>query len=50
MLECVEYVYDLSIRPQMTTAARMEDADIVPAWNCLLYAGRFSIETIMFEE
>ncbi len=49
MLDCVEYVYDLSIRPQTMTAARMEDADIIPSWNCLLYAGAITIETIMFE-
>ncbi len=49
MLDCVEYVYDLSIRPQSLTGARMEDADIIPAWNCLLFAGQISIETIMFD-
>ncbi len=49
MLDCVEYVYDLSIRPQTMTAAKMEDADIIPNWNCLLYAGQITIETIMFE-
>lgn len=47
-LDCVEYVYDLSMRPQSMSLARMEDADIIPAWNCLLFAGKISIETIKF--
>ena len=46
MLECVEFVYDLSIRPKSTTAAKMEDADILPAYNCLLYPGQIRIETV----
>ena len=46
MLDCVEFVYDLSIRPQTTTAAKMEDADILPAFNCLLYPGHINIETV----
>ncbi|MBQ9633009.1 MAG: baseplate J/gp47 family protein, partial [Lachnospiraceae bacterium] len=50
MLECVEYVYDLSLRPQSNTAARIEDSDICPNVNCLLYPGQIDIETISFEE
>ncbi len=49
MLECVEYIYDLSLRPQTVALAKMEDADIVPAANCLLYPGQIHIETITFE-
>ena len=46
MLDCVEFVYDLSIRPKSTSAAKMEDADILPAFNCLLYPGHINIETV----
>lgn len=49
MLDCVEYIYDLSLRPQTVGPARMEDADIVPASNCLLYPGQISVEAITFE-
>lgn len=49
-LDCVEYVYDLSLQPQSIHGAGMEDADICPAWNALLYPGRIAIETIVFEE
>ena len=46
MLDCVEFVYDLSVRPQSTSSAKMEDADILPAFNCLLYPGHINIETV----
>ncbi len=46
MLDCVEFVYDLSIRPKSTASAKMEDADILPAFNCLLYPGQIRIETV----
>ena len=48
-LECVEYVYDLSLRPQSVIHARMIDADIQPDPNCLLYPGQIQIETVTFE-
>ncbi len=48
-LDCVEYVYDLSIRPQSLVHAKMIDADIAPAANCLLYPGQIQIETVTFE-
>ncbi|MCR5097597.1 MAG: baseplate J/gp47 family protein [Lachnospiraceae bacterium] len=46
MLDCVEFVYDLSIRPKSMAVAKMEDADILPAYNCLLYPGHINIETV----
>lgn len=46
MLDGVEFVYDLSIRPKSLAAAKMEDADIIPAFNCLLYPGQIHIETV----
>ena len=46
VLDCVEFVYDLSIRPKSKHAAKMEDADIIPAYNCLLCPGQIRIETV----
>ena len=49
-LECVEYVYELSLRPQSLAGARMRDADVVPDENCLLYPGHIRIETLSFDD
>ena len=49
MLDCVEYVYDLSLRPKSFSGARMHDADVHPAGNCLLYPGDIRVETVTFE-
>ena len=49
-LECVEYVYELSLRPNSFAGAKMQDADVVPDMNCLLYPGFIRIETLTFED
>ena len=49
MLDCVEYVYELSLRPKSLSGARMQDADIIPNANCLLYPGDIHVETVTFE-
>ncbi|MCR5654164.1 MAG: baseplate J/gp47 family protein [Lachnospiraceae bacterium] len=49
MLESVEYVYDLSLRPKSVAGAKMQDADILPDANCLLYPGEIRVETVTFE-
>ena len=49
MLDCVEYVYDLSLRPKSFAGAKMQDADVYPAGNCLLYPGEIRVETVTFE-
>ena len=49
-LECVEYVYELSLRPQSPAGAVMRDADVVPDMNCLLYPGNIRIEALTLEE
>lgn len=49
MLECVEYVYDLSVRPKSLAGAKMRDADVIPNNNCLFYPGEIHIETVTFE-
>ncbi|MCR5054144.1 MAG: baseplate J/gp47 family protein [Lachnospiraceae bacterium] len=49
MLDCVEYVYELSLRPKSVNGAKMVDADILPDANCLLYPGQIQVETVNFE-
>lgn len=49
MLDCVEYVYELSLRPKSLSGARMQDVDVVPNANCLLYPGDIHVETVTFE-
>ena len=49
MLDCVEYVYELSLWPKSLSGARMQDADIFPNANCLLYPGDIHVETVTFE-
>ena len=48
-LDCVEYVYELSLAPQNKRFTKMKGADIYPAENCLLYPGDIDIETITYE-
>lgn len=43
-LECVDFIYDLSIVPQNQQHVEMRGMDIVPAENCLLYPGEISIQ------
>ena len=43
-LECVDFIYDLSIIPQQRRFVEQKGMDIVPAGNCLLYPGTISIE------
>jgi hypothetical protein len=45
-LECVDYVYELSLRPQKTSLATMREADIFPKENVLLHVGRISLELV----
>ena len=48
-LECVEYVYELSLRPQSPAGATMRDADVIPELNCLLYPGNIRIDALTLE-
>lgn len=43
-LECVDFIYDLSIVPQNQHHVEMSGMDILPAANCLLYPGEISIQ------
>lgn len=49
LLDCVEYVYELSMRPKTPAFASMRDNDIVPRDNCLLYPGDIRVEAVTFE-
>ena len=50
MLDCVEYVYELSLRPKSLAGAKMHDADVWPDQNCLLFPGEIRVETVTFDE
>lgn len=43
-LECVDFIYDLSIVPHSQHNVEISGMDIIPAKNCLLYPGEISIE------
>ncbi len=45
-LECVEYVYELFMRPENAKYATLRDSNIYPAENCLLYPGNLDIEIV----
>lgn len=49
-LECVEYIYDLTLSPQYPTAARVRDNDIYPNEDCLCYAGDIQLEIRNYEK
>lgn len=44
-LDCVEFIYELSLIPRNPSLARLVEADIVPAQNCLCYGGDIVLET-----
>ncbi len=45
-LECVEYVYDLSLRSENSKLAQMREYDIYPRNDCLCYPGEISLELV----
>ena len=45
-LDCVSYIYELSVNPQSMTYAAMDGTDIVPAENCLLYPGNMKLDIL----
>ena len=44
-LDCVEFVYELSLYPRNPALAKLVEADIVPEENCLCYAGNIRLQT-----
>lgn len=50
-LNCVEHVYDLTIRPASAGAqARVKDSDVYINENIILYPGEIVIETLAYKE
>ena len=49
-LDCVEYVYELFMRPENLKAAALRESNIYPGENCLLYPGRISLEIITYDK
>ncbi|MBQ7584242.1 MAG: baseplate J/gp47 family protein [Lachnospiraceae bacterium] len=49
-LPCVEYVYELFMRPDSLKAAALKEGDIHPGENCLLYPGRIDVEVITYSK
>ncbi len=45
LLDCVDYVYDLSLRPQSPFFAKFHDGDIYPVQTCLLIPGTSPVAT-----
>ena len=45
-LDCVDYVYELSMRPENIKLAALRESDIYPAENCLLHMGELDLEII----
>ena len=44
-LDCVEFIYELSLHPQNPGLAKLVEADIVPNENCLCYVGTIQLQT-----
>lgn len=49
-LDCVEYIYDLTLSPRYPGAARVRDNDIYPNADCLCYAGEILLEIRRYEK
>ena len=49
-LDCVSYIYELSVNPQNMTCAAVDGTDIVPAENCLLYPGNMKLDILPLPE
>ena len=49
-LDCVHFVYDLSISPENPKVAVLKDSDIYPKENCLFTLGSVQIDTVTYED
>ncbi len=45
-LECVDYIYELYMRPEGHKYTRIRGSDICPVENCLLYPGDIDVEIL----
>ena len=49
-LNCVEFIYEMTLIPENLKKARLIDSDIHPDENCLLYPGDIDIEIVTYEK
>ncbi|MCR5101127.1 MAG: baseplate J/gp47 family protein [Butyrivibrio sp.] len=49
-LDCVQFVYELSLSPENPKIATLQDSDIYPKENCLCYLGDVQLEIVTYEE
>lgn len=49
-LDCVEYIYELYIRPENNRYAYLKDSNIYLKENCLLYPGYLEVEVVTYEK
>ncbi len=47
-LDCVEFIYELSMQPRQSYLASMRDGDVAPVENCLCYPGEMALETATY--
>ncbi|WP_029322086.1 baseplate J/gp47 family protein [Butyrivibrio sp. AE3004] len=49
-LDCIEYVYNLSLHSENSTLAQMKEYDIYPRFDCLCYPGEINVEIVTSEK
>ncbi len=49
-LDCVEYVYELFMRPESLKYAALREGNIYPGENCLLHPGDIDVEVITYSK
>ena len=49
-LNCVEYIYELYMRPENSRYAYLKDSNIYIAENCLIYPGELDLELVTLEK
>ncbi len=47
-LDCVEFIYEMTLLPENIKRARVIDTDIHPVENCLLYTKDIELETVTY--
>ncbi len=47
-LDCVEFIYEMTLIPENVKRAKVIDTDIHPVENCLLYAKDIELETVTY--
>ncbi len=49
-LDCIEYVYNLSLHSENSKLAQMKEYDIYPRFDCLCYPGEINVEIVTSEK